>query len=77
LADKHIVLFLTDAAKELLALEGFDPVYGARPLKRVIQKRVQDQLALKLLKGEIKEGTLVTVDAKDGEIFFTSTSQVH
>lgn len=77
LADKHIILVLTDAAKELLALEGFDPVYGARPLKRVIQKRVQDPLALKLLKGEIKEGTLVTVDAKDGEIFFTSTSQVH
>lgn len=77
LADKHIVLFLTDAAKELLALEGFDPVYGARPLKRVIQKRVQDQLALKLLKGEIKEGSLVTVDAKDGEILLTSTSQVH
>ena len=70
LADRKIRLNLTDAAKELLALEGFDPVFGARPLKRVIQKRIQDPLALKLLNGEVKEGSAVTVDAKDGQVSF-------
>ncbi|MDP1809142.1 MAG: AAA family ATPase [Actinomycetota bacterium] len=71
LRQRKISLELTDAGKELLALEGFDPVYGARPLKRILQKKVYDQLALKLLDGEISESSTVTVDAKDGEIIFT------
>ncbi len=63
LADRKLSIRLTDRAKDVLALEGFDPVYGARPLKRAIQKRIQDPLALKLLDGEIKEGDQVLVDA--------------
>lgn len=73
LAERKVKLELTEAAKESLALEGFDPVYGARPLKRVLQKRVYDPLALKLLDGEISESSVVTVDAKDGEIIFVAS----
>jgi ATP-dependent Clp protease ATP-binding subunit ClpB len=68
LADKRITLTLTPAAEELLAREGYDPVYGARPLKRTIQRLVQDPLALKLLEGVFKDGDTVVADAKDGEI---------
>lgn len=67
-AEHGITLELTDTAKALLAEEGYDPVFGARPLKRVIQKRVQDKLALKILEGHVKEGDRVIVDKRDGEI---------
>jgi ATP-dependent Clp protease ATP-binding subunit ClpB len=70
LEDKRIALELTPAAKALLAREGYDPVYGARPLKRTIQRLVQDPLALKLLEGEFSEGDTVVVDAADGAITF-------
>ncbi len=70
LQEKRIELRLTDAAKELLAKEGFDPVFGARPLKRAIQRLVQDPLALKILEGEFAEGDQITVDAKGGQIIF-------
>ena len=73
LADKRITLELSDAAKALLAKEGFDPVFGARPLKRTIQRRVQDPLALKLLEGEVAEGDTVRVDARGGELVFVKT----
>jgi ATP-dependent Clp protease ATP-binding subunit ClpB len=56
LAERKISLVLTDRAKEFLAKEGFDPVYGARPLKRAIQRFIQDPLALKLLEREFSEG---------------------
>ena len=59
---KKLKLEITDAAKELLANEGFDPAFGARPLKRVIQNEVQNELAMKLLSGEIKEGNKVIID---------------
>ena len=62
LADRKISLELTDAAKELMFTEGFDPNFGARPLKRAIQKLVQDPLALKILDGEVLHGDLVVVD---------------
>ncbi|MDP3014611.1 MAG: AAA family ATPase, partial [Candidatus Subteraquimicrobiales bacterium] len=68
LTDKNITLNTTEAAKELLALKGFDPVYGARPLKRVIQREVQNALAMKILEGEIREGDAILVDVKDGKI---------
>ena len=68
LADRSITLETTDRAMELLAREGFDPHYGARPLKRVIQKEVQNPLASKILKGEFADGDTIIVDAKDGEI---------
>ncbi|HYX54108.1 MAG TPA: ATP-dependent chaperone ClpB [Candidatus Limnocylindrales bacterium] len=63
LADRKITIELTQAAKELLFMEGFDRAYGARPLKRAIQKLVQDPLALKILEGEVKHGDHVIVDA--------------
>ena len=62
LADKNLSVDLTAAAKEYLGKQGFDPVYGARPLKRVIQKQVQDPIALMMLKGEVKEGDNIKVD---------------
>ena len=65
-----ITLELTDQAKDFLANTGFDPVYGARPLKRTIQHLVQDPLAMKILEGSIKEGDSVTADVKDGEVVF-------
>jgi len=70
LADKRIALTLTPKAADLLAQEGYDPVYGARPLKRTIQRLVQDPLALKLLEGVFKDGDTVVADAKGGEIVF-------
>jgi len=63
LADQHITLTVTDAGKALLAREGYDPVFGARPLKRVIQRKLLDALSLELLTGRIKEGDRLTADA--------------
>lgn len=69
--ERGIELTFTEGLKRQIAKEGYDPVYGARPLKRLIQKRIQDPLALMLLKGEIKENDKVTVDvSKDGSIVF-------
>ncbi len=70
LAERGIEVELTDKARELLGNLGFDPTYGARPLKRVIQKQLVDVLALKLLEGEVGEGDSVGVDAADGELTF-------
>jgi ATP-dependent Clp protease ATP-binding subunit ClpB len=67
LKSKKLSLDITDKAKKILAKEGFDPVYGARPLKRVIQNEVQNVLAMKLLNGEIKEGDKATVDVTGPE----------
>ncbi|NQT67253.1 MAG: type VI secretion system ATPase TssH, partial [Actinobacteria bacterium] len=67
LKGKKLSLNITDKAKKILAKEGFDPAYGARPLKRVIQNEVQNVLAMKLLNGEIKEGDKVTVDVTGPE----------
>jgi ATP-dependent Clp protease ATP-binding subunit ClpB len=61
---------VTPAAKDQLAREGYDPTYGARPLKRVLQRRVQDPLALALLQGEFAEGDTVRVDWRDGAFVF-------
>jgi ATP-dependent Clp protease ATP-binding subunit ClpB len=61
---------LTGAARQHLAEAGYNPVYGARPLKRVIQREVQDPLALALLRGEFEEGDTVRVDARDGRVAF-------
>jgi ATP-dependent Clp protease ATP-binding subunit ClpB len=68
LAERGIALELTPEARELLGDLGYDPVYGARPLKRVIQKRLVDPLALAMLQGEFGEGDTVRVDAADGEL---------
>jgi ATP-dependent Clp protease ATP-binding subunit ClpB len=68
LAERRLALSVTPAAEALLAEEGFDPDFGARPLRRVIQRQVEDPLALALLEGRYAEGTTVTVDAEDGAI---------
>ena len=65
-----ITLKLTESAEEFLAKTGFDPVYGARPLKRAIQRYVQDPLAVKILEGSVKEEDNITVDVKDGNVVF-------
>jgi ATP-dependent Clp protease ATP-binding subunit ClpB len=70
LADRGIDLELTDAAKEALAEAGWDPTYGARPLKRAIQRLVENPLALRLLEGDFVDGDTVRVDAHEGEIMF-------
>ena len=68
LADRKIELELTDAAKRWLGRVGYDPVYGARPLKRTVQRYVQDPLAEKLLQGEIPDGSTVKIDEGDGAL---------
>jgi ATP-dependent Clp protease ATP-binding subunit ClpB len=73
LADRKISIEVTDAAKALLAERGYDPVYGARPLKRTIQRMIQDPLALKILDGAFGEGDRVTIDAQGGELIFRKT----
>ena len=70
LADRGLVLELTDAAKAVLAEAGWDPAYGARPLKRAVQRLVENPLALRLLEGDFGEGDRVRVDAHDGELAF-------
>jgi ATP-dependent Clp protease ATP-binding subunit ClpB len=69
---RGIEVTLTDDARTLLGNLGYDPTYGARPLKRVIQKRLVDKLAIGLLEGKFKEGDTVAVDAADGELTFVS-----
>jgi ATP-dependent Clp protease ATP-binding subunit ClpB len=73
-AERGVEVTLTDAARDLLGDIGYDPTYGARPLKRVISKRLVDPLALGLLKGEFLPGDRIDVDAADGELRFASTS---
>jgi len=70
LEDRRIHLEVTDAAKALLGREGYDPTFGARPLKRTIQRLVQDPLALKLLERDFVEGDTVAVDVDDDRIVF-------
>ncbi len=77
LADRRLDIDLTDAGRDALAKEGYDPVYGARPLKRAIQREIQDKLAMKLLAGEFKEGDRITVDAdENGHLVFEHAGEV-
>ncbi len=76
LEDRGIALQLTDRARERVANEGYDPVYGARPLKRVIQQRILDPLALQVLQGRFRDGDTVEVDANaDGFVFRTAAER--
>ena len=70
LEERKIELAFTEATEKLLAERGYDPVYGARPLKRLIQREVQDPMAMKILQGDVSEGDRVTVDVESGEITF-------
>jgi ATP-dependent Clp protease ATP-binding subunit ClpB len=77
LADRRVSLELSGAAKDIIFREGYDPAYGARPLKRAIQKLVQDPLALKILDGEVLHGDHVVVGVSaDGKLTFTVSSRV-
>jgi ATP-dependent Clp protease ATP-binding subunit ClpB len=73
LEDRKIHIELTDKAKDLLIEEGYDPTYGARPLKRTIQRRVLDPLAMRVLQGEFTEGDTVRIDASGGELTFAKS----
>ncbi|MAS87768.1 MAG: ATP-dependent chaperone ClpB [Micavibrio sp.] len=70
LQDRHVSLSLSDAAKELLGDRGYDPMYGARPLKRVMQKELQNKLSEMILKGDILDGSVVAIDVKKDELTF-------
>jgi len=74
--DRGISLDLTDDALDLLAREGYDPVYGARPLRRTIQKKIQDVLAMEILSGAFGKGDTVVVEVKDGELVFEKSLRV-
>lgn len=71
LSERDIKLRVTDAAKQLIAEKGFDPVFGARPIKRVIQREIVDPLSIKILSKEFNEGDVVIVDAKNSAFIFT------
>ena len=70
LENQKITLELTDAAKALIAREGYDPVYGARPLKRAIQREILDPLSLEILEGKFHEGQTIRVDERQGKLVF-------
>jgi ATP-dependent Clp protease ATP-binding subunit ClpC len=72
LAARSVSLEVTDAAMDKLLEEGYNDMYGARPLKRVVQKRLEDRLSDEILSGNILHGEVVTVDVKDGEFTFRS-----
>ncbi len=74
LAERDMQLELTDSAVAKLAEAGYDPVYGARPLKRAIQQRIENPLAQEILQGSLAPGDTVSVDVKDGEIVFHTTT---
>jgi ATP-dependent Clp protease ATP-binding subunit ClpB len=76
LAERDLGLELTDAAKEAVAEAGWDPTYGARPLKRALQRMVENPLALRLLEGGFAEGDTVLVDVRDGELVFEKAALV-
>jgi ATP-dependent Clp protease ATP-binding subunit ClpB len=70
LADQKLALVLSDAAKLQLGADGYDPVYGARPLKRAIQREILDPLALAILDGQFHEGDTIMVDEENGKLVF-------
>ena len=72
LEQQKITLELSDSAKQLIAREGYDPVYGARPLKRAIQKEILDPLSIDILEGKVREGQTIHVDAKNGALAFNA-----
>jgi ATP-dependent Clp protease ATP-binding subunit ClpB len=74
LGERGLALELTDAAKEVLAEAGWDPSYGARPLKRAIQRLLENPLALRLLEGDFGEGDTIRVDAQNGDLVFERTA---
>jgi ATP-dependent Clp protease ATP-binding subunit ClpC len=76
LREHEVDIELTEAAKEVIAKEGYDPAFGARPLRRAIQRLVEDQLSEEMLKGTFKKGEVVLIDAEDGKLTFTSKGKM-
>jgi ATP-dependent Clp protease ATP-binding subunit ClpB len=76
LAERRITLVLTPAAIGDLAVRGYDPVYGARPLKRLIQQDIETPIARLLVKGELRDGDTATVDLKEGQLAVNPTVEV-
>src|SRR5205085_987380 len=76
LADRNITIKVKPAAKKILAEKGYDPVYGARPLKRALQREILDKLALSMIKGEIENGDTIEIDGKGSELKFSSHARV-
>jgi ATP-dependent Clp protease ATP-binding subunit ClpC len=74
-SDRQIQIELTQEAKEFIAEKGFDPVYGARPLKRVIQKYIEDPIAEEMLKGKFSDGSQIRVLLQDKALEFVETSR--
>ena len=68
--DWHIDLILSEHAQSFLSEKGYDPVYGARPLKRAIQKYIENPLSLEILKGAVQEGTRISADVEGDQIVF-------
>src|SRR5687768_4264945 len=77
LSDRKITVELSEAAKDFLVREGYDPVYGARPLKRALQRRLLDPLALRVLEGAFREGDAIAVDVSGDELSFVKGHAVH
>ena len=75
LMERKLNLKLSDGAEELIAERGFDPEYGARPLKRALQRMMLDPLAKRLLQGEFREGDIIEVTRQNGNIVFEKTAQ--
>jgi ATP-dependent Clp protease ATP-binding subunit ClpB len=73
-AERKLTLQVSDAALDLLAREGYDPTYGARPLKRVIQRRLQDPIAMAILEGRFREGDTIEVDAHGDQLIISGGS---
>jgi ATP-dependent Clp protease ATP-binding subunit ClpB len=70
LAERHITLELSEKTRDLIAQIGYDPVYGARPLKRAIQKTIENPLSMEILQGNVKEGDLVKAEVEGGQVVF-------
>jgi ATP-dependent Clp protease ATP-binding subunit ClpB len=75
LAGREISVELTDTAKEFIIEQGYDPAYGARPLKRTLQRRIQDPMALHILQGDMREGDHVVVDRSGDQLIFSNNQQ--
>ncbi|MCL5269366.1 MAG: AAA family ATPase, partial [bacterium] len=77
LAERHIILRLADAAREQIAREGYDPVYGARPLRRLIQRQIETALGRRIIAGDIRDGSTIEIGVKDGALTFTTAEAEH
>jgi len=74
LKDRKITLHLTDKAKELIAKEAYDPIYGARPLRRYLQTHIETAIAKMIIKGDLKDGDSVVIDVQNNELVFRPTA---